>query len=602
MCALVASIVTALASSTHASIASAAQATSEAWQAAADVAGGTQARQAPNAPRLVVAIVVDQLRTDYLTRFREHFGPGGFNRFFRQGAAFPAARYTHAVTKTCAGHAVVLTGSHADANGIIGNDWYDPIERREIYCALDDSAPLIGVEADGRSPRNLRVSTVGDELRLATAGRSRVVTVAGKDRSAIMLGGHLAHHVYWTQDTLFTTSSYYRRDLPAWVRDFNASGAVSRYFGTKWERMLPADAYAELGADDVAGETDEAGLGRTFPHPLGDLLGASREAIDGDFVEAFEHSALHNEVVIEFATRAVVEVGLGRDSVPDLLGVGLSANDRVGHWFGPNSHEVLDVTVRTDRLLEQFLDFLDREIGLGRVLVVLTADHGVAPLPEMVERLSPVPGEYRVQPSVIEEAGGAALEAEYGDAGGDGWVLYHGMPYVYLNERALARKGVALAEAERVAVRALRELDVVHAAYSASELRRLRDAGVRTAVMRSFDPERSGHVFYTPRPNVLVMEDPTGTTHGSPWSYDTQVPVLWLGPGIRAGEYYSAAAVADIAPTLAALLGVVEPAGSRGRVLREMLTDTASPTSASVGMPAFDIAPERVVRRPAPNR
>jgi predicted AlkP superfamily pyrophosphatase or phosphodiesterase len=524
---------------------------------------------APERPRLVVALVIDQLRPDYLVRFREHFGEGGFNRFFTDGAAFPAARYAHAVTKTCAGHAVVLPGSHANTNGIIANSWYDPVQRREIYCALDDDASLLGVDGEGRSPRKLRVSTVGDELRLATGGRSKVVSVSGKDRAAIMMGGHLTDHVYWMKDTLVTSSTWYRDALPEWVREFNASGPVSRYFGTHWKRVLPDAAYEDLGPDDFHGETDEAGSGRTFPHPLG--IGST--AIDGDFIEAWEHSPFPNEVVIELAMRAVVEEALGADENPDILGIGLSANDWVGHWFGPGSHEVLDVTVRTDRLLEHFFDFLDREIGLDHVLVVLTADHGVAPLPERVEALSPIGARYRIHPSHFQDAVTAALEAEYGPAGSDGWVLYHDAPYIYLNERALDLRGGAISDAERIAAAALNGLDAVHSAHGRTELERLRAAGVATPIVRSFHPAVSGHILYTTRPYVLVDDEATGTSHGSSWSYDVQVPLLWLGPGIRPGTYYSSATVADIAPTLSAILGLLEPGGSVGSVLREMVEE-----------------------------
>ena len=220
-------------------------------------------------PRLVVAIAVDQLRADYMDRFRPFFGRSGFNLFLQRGASFASARYEHATTTTCPGHAVMLTGSYGTVNGIIANDWYDAVAGKEVYCAADTTVRLIGVDLEGRSPRNLKNATVGDLLKIGTGGRSKVVTVSAKDRSAIMMGGHLADAAYWMEDTLFVTSTYYRQEMPAWAREFNGAGKVSSYFGKKWERLLPAAAYDMVGPDDVAAEADEAGTGRTFPHPIG---------------------------------------------------------------------------------------------------------------------------------------------------------------------------------------------------------------------------------------------------------------------------------------------------------------------------------------------
>ncbi len=337
---------------------------------------GTTAAQRPvgppaSRPRLVVVIAVDQLRADYIDRFRTSFGPAGFNLFLEHGARFVTARYQHAITETCPGHAVMLTGSYGMVNGIVANDWYDARAKRAMYCAEDTTVTLVGAREAGRSPRNLIAGTVGDMLRTQTAGRGRVITVSGKDRSAIMLGGKRADAAYWPVESAFVTSTYYRPDLPAWVRAFNASRPVARYVGRRWDRALPAAAYAAMGADDVRYERDVAGLGRTFPHPI-----ASAQAVD--------YTPFSDEIVADFAMRAVTAESLGRDTVPDLLGIGFSATDRVGHTFGPNSHEIMDDVVRLDRTLARLFDFLNREVGLDNVLLVLTADHGVAPFPELV--------------------------------------------------------------------------------------------------------------------------------------------------------------------------------------------------------------------------
>jgi hypothetical protein len=517
-----------------------------------------QTTPAPARPRLVVAIAVDQLRADYLDRFRPFFGRGGFNLFLQRGASFASARYEHATTSTCPGHAVMLTGSYGTVNGIIGNDWYDAAGGREVYCAADTTVRLIGAELEGRSPRNLRNSTVGDLLKIGTGGKSKVVTVSQKDRSAIMLGGHLADAAYWMEDTLFVTSTYYRADLPEWARDFNAGGKISSYFRRSWERLLPAPAYEMVGPDDVAAEGDEAGAGRTFPHRIGDL-------------DAFDDSPFGNEVLVDFASRAVLEEGLGRDTVPDLLGISFSANDRVGHTYGPDSHEVMDVTIRLDRSLAKLFAFLDRTVGLGNVLMVLTADHGVAPLPEVFARLHPGASARRFNPAVVDTVVNAALQARYGRAPAPGWIVYHDQPQLYLNLAALRARKVAVEEAERVAQAALLSIPGLHEALTSTELASARSQGSRSAEALSFHPGRSGNLYYQMSPYILVDDELTGTGHGTPWAYDQQVPVLWFGTRIVPGIRRTPAAVADIAPTLSALLGLTAPGGSQGRVLAEAL-------------------------------
>jgi type I phosphodiesterase/nucleotide pyrophosphatase len=526
--------------------------------------GPAQAPPAASAgrPRLVVVIVVDQLRADHLDRFRPFIGPSGFNLFFRQGAHFPSARYEHAITETCPGHAVILTGGYGMVNGIVANEWYDTRLGRPVYCVEDSSAALVGAVGPGRSPRNLIGATVGDVLKTATAGRSRVVAVSGKDRSAIMLGGKLADAAWWLVDTTFVTSTYYRPDLPEWVKAFNASGAISRHFGTRWDRLLPAAAYAGMGRDDEPSEADVAGMGRSFPHPL-----RTREA--------FDQSPFLDEVVAEFAMRAVSAEGLGRDTVPDILAVGLSATDYVGHVFGPDSHEIMDDVVRLDRTLARLFGFLDRTLGLANVTLVLTADHGVAPMPEVAVRGRPGAGPGRLNPAVVDSAASEALAARFGPAPAPGWIAYDGAPLLYLSRAAIAARHVPLDDAEAVAQAGVRAVPGVHAVLTGAELTRLRDAAVAggpaSDVVRSFYPPRGGDLYYLLEPYWLPTKQSTGTGHGSIWRYDQEVPLLWFGRGIVPGAHTGPATVADIAPTLSALLGLVAPGGAQGRVLSEVL-------------------------------
>jgi predicted AlkP superfamily pyrophosphatase or phosphodiesterase len=526
------------------------------------ISSAVAAQEPPPRPKLVVVIVIDQFRADFLQRFRPYFSPGGFNLFFQRGATFSEAAYQHAVTLTCPGHAVVLTGTHANVNGIIANQWYDPVSGRQEYCAGDTTVTLIGASGEGRSPKKLIGATVGDELKRATGGRSRVITVSGKDRAAIMLGGHRADGAYWMVDSLLVTSSYYMQALPDWVTAFNAPTRVKAYAGKSWSRLLPRAAYSTAGADDVAAEENIGGMGRIFPHPLASDTSQR-------FYDAFETSPFQDEVLFQFARAAVINERMGLDADPDLLGISLSANDLIGHAFGPNSHEVMDVTVRTDRLLQGFFTFLNRRIGLRNILVVLTADHGVAPMPEVVQDLNV--GAVRLNPSRIATAVEAGLRTQYGMAPVGGWMAHMAPPWIYLNVKALTDRGISIEDAERTARAAAQSVPEVHQAFTATELRLLQKTGMASGPAFSFHPDRSGNVYYELRPYVVPGDDSTGTTHGSPWAYDTRVPLLWLGASVRRGTYGGQVSIADIAPTLSSILGIDRPAGSRGRVLQEML-------------------------------
>jgi predicted AlkP superfamily pyrophosphatase or phosphodiesterase len=523
-------------------------------------------------PRLVVVISIDQFRADYLERFRRYFSQNGFNLLLREGANFAEAQYEHSVTQTCPGHAVILTGSYANANGIVANSWYDPALRRAEYCAADTSAKLIGVSTEGRSPRNLLDSTVGDELKRASGGRSRVIAIAGKDRSAIMMGGHLADAAYWTEDTLMVTSSYYMKELPAYVRTFNAQGRITRYRGGTWEHILPDSAYSLAGRDNVAAEEDAGGMGRTFPHHL-----SGNPARSESFLQGFSTSPFENEVLVDFAIEVIRAERLGQDEDPDVLALGFSANDLVGHSYGPDSHEVMDMTIRTDRLLERFFAFLVQQVGRENLVIALTSDHGVAPLPEVERERRPRSNAARLDPAIIAAAAEKALRARYGNPRAPGWIdrpnwiMQPGWPSLYLNLPALEDRGVRVKEAEAVARRAIQGVPGVAQVLTGAELDEQRVRGAHSRSELSYYPGRSGQLFYVLAPYVLPQSKPEGTTHGSPWSYDTHVPLLLFGPGVAAGRYSEAVGIADLAPTLSALLGISAPAGSQGRILKEAL-------------------------------
>ncbi len=524
-------------------------------------------------PRLAVVIAIDQLRADYLERFREHFGEGGFRRFLEHGAYMTEGRFRHAVTKTCAGHATIATGTNPSTNGMIANDWWNLAEGREEYCARDDGSPLVGIDGEGRSPKNLIGATVGDVLKLSNEGRSKVASVSGKDRAAITMGGHAADAVFWMEDTLFVTSRYYTGEMPEWARRFNASRRVTGYFDRTWDRVLPESAYDAQGKDDVPWERDEGGLGRAFPHRLDSL-----EDVPGEhYVDAFEHTPFQDEVVVAFVEELMEAEGLGTDDAPDFLAIGLSSTDRVGHTFGPDSHEMLDHMVRTDRLLAELFDMLDTRVGLENVVVVLTADHGVAPVPEFVEATMPGIPVGRLGPDEVREAADSAMVHHFGtprpgaSSNVPSWVEHQDGPYVYLDESLLDERGIDVETAETVVAAALDGVSGIKEVYMRSSLAVRRAKGDESPIVLSFHPERSGHVMYVTHPYVIEEDDPDGTTHGSPWSYDQAVPIAFYGPGVRPGVHHGEAHVIDIAPTLSRILRIDRPPAARGRVLTEAL-------------------------------
>src|SRR6478609_2580656 len=355
-----------------------------------------QSADQPAAPRLAVVISVDQMRADYLERFRPYFGEGGFKRFTDQGAWFKDCHYLHAVTKTAPGHATILSGVHANVHGIIANEWLDRTTFIQGNNVEDTAAPLVGLlprldryanatfaAKAGRSPRNFLGVTVGDSLKAKYGAAAKVFGVADKDRAAILMSGPKADGAYWTEEGRFVTSTYYRRELPAWLERFNNERGAAEYFGQVWNRLLDPAIYDRVqGPDDAPGEQAEDGLGVTFPRKVD----GGKDKISGAFFDAFDHAPWNNDLVEEMAERLIEHEQLGADGTPDLLCVGFSQTDKAGHAYGPDSHEVMDSYLRLDHTLAEFFRFLDAQVGAGNWVVALTADHGVPSLPEKIQR------------------------------------------------------------------------------------------------------------------------------------------------------------------------------------------------------------------------
>lgn len=525
-------------------------------------------------PKLVIALVLDQFPAEYLSRWERHFGPGGFRRLMRGGAYLRNAQYGHATTSTGPGHALILSGTYGHISGIIGNRWLNRKTGQVESMFFDPDAQLLGgVEAlprdDDTSPRAFLGDNMADRLRIWSGMRSKAVGVSLKDRAAIMLAGKLGR-AYWFHEKAggFLSSTYYRKDLPEWVRAFNARRLPDAYLGARWDRILPENAYDT--ADDFPHERDLYGLGRTFPHTL---TGASGKPTP-EFYEAFTATPFSTDYLMRFARLAIEQEGLGDDEWPDLLGVSITATDIAGHTFGPNSREMQDLVVRTDRQIAEFLAYLDNRFQPGQWLLVLTSDHGVCPIPEYLAALGM--DARRIRKSQISAAVETALGARFGAAK---WLLALEEPALFLDPAVIAEKKLDPAAVERAAGEAARTVPGIAAFFTRAQIQsgQLPPGHWAPYFEKAFFPARSGDVLLMTQPFYFwgsYGDRDEGTMHGSPYSYDTHVPLVFYGPGlgVRPGAYDFRADISDIAPTLAAVLGISPPAGCEGRPLHEILS------------------------------
>lgn len=522
-------------------------------------------------PKLVIVISIDQFRYDYLVRFRPYFGDKGFNYFLEHGANFVNARFKHAINTTGPGHAAIASGTYGNANGIIANDWYDRASGKWVYCVEDRTVSLVGSKGDGRSPRNFIGSTLGDEIRLKYGFSSKVVSVSNKDRAAILLGGKMPNAAFWMQDSVFVSSTYYMSDLPEWVRRFNRSGLIASYFKKVWTKTLPPSAYEGLDDDDVPYEADDDGSGRTFPHRI---VGRDSSKITPSYYWSLARSPFSAEILSAFAKQAIEAEQLGQRGITDMLCVSFSGMDIVGHAYGPHSHEVMDMVVRMDRVLADFLSFLNTKLGLDNCLLVLTSDHGVMPIAGYLKRYYPTMDAGRISVDSLWKFCFGLLERRFGLPKDDArWIDAIVGNNIYLRAQTLQQPNIP--PRERVAgelADSLRRFFPIAAAYTSTQLLTMQPTTpIEAKMKRSFHPLRSGDVMYALKPYWTEGDSPSGTSHGEPYEYDAHVPLIVVGEGIRKGRYAMEVSPVDLAPTLSVLLGVEFPAGREGRVLVEAL-------------------------------
>jgi Type I phosphodiesterase / nucleotide pyrophosphatase len=486
---------------------------------------------AESAPKtkLVVAIIVDQFRYDYMTRFDSAY-QDGLRKLHDSGAFFTDGHEAHFPTVTAVGHAAFQSGSTPAIDGIVGNEWFDRETGKMVTSVSDDATKLVGGNGGaGSSPNRLVVTTLGDEIKAAGLADTTVIGISLKDRAAILPSGHAANAAYWFdhESGQFVSSTYYMKDLPAWVQAFNKSDAANKYVSAKWMTF------------------------KTLPGVLGK-----------PYYEAMIATPYGNDMLEAFTEQALKEEHLGRHSGTDVLTVSFSSNDLLGHAVGPDAPEVRDMCLQTDRVLGRLLHAVEEEAGAGNYVVVFTSDHGVAPKPEELTKRGIPAG--RFSGDQVYQTIQTALTEKYGPGK---WIVGSADLSPYLNHDLLHEKHAALAEAEETAADAVRKLPYIFRVYSGAQLEHENLAGdpIGTLMQRGYYRGRSADLFIVQKPYWLASKE--GTSHGTPFSYDTHVPVIFLGRGIRPGRYDENVRTADIAPTLAALLGVNTPSGSVGRVL-----------------------------------
>jgi predicted AlkP superfamily pyrophosphatase or phosphodiesterase len=514
----------------------------------------------PTKPKLVVGIVVDQMRYDFLYRYADKYSEGGFKRLMNDGFNCRNNHYDYAPTVTAAGHAAIFTGSVPAIDGIIGNEWFNQKTGKTVYCVEDSTVKTVGSESKAglMSPKNLLVSTITDQLKIANNFQSKTIGIALKDRGAILPAGHTANGAYWfdSKNGAWITSTFYMNDLPQWVKDFNAQKMPQKYMVEGWKTLLPLEQYTESTADNQVYEGKLAGEKTpTFPHELSAQAGVN-------LLEVIRTTPFGNTLTKDFALAAIKNENLGKSLKTDFLTVSFSSTDYIGHAFGPNSIETEDTYLRLDKNIAEILTNLDNTLGKDNYLVFLSADHGVAD----------VPGFWQSQhlPAGVFDRGGALAEVKNAlkTAFGDGEFIRGEDNYqIYLNNALLQEKKLTYAQVHAVVRETLLNREDVTDVVDLHNLANttLPDYQLKF-VKNGLNPRRSGDILLVLNPSWF-MGGKTGTTHGTLYRYDTHVPLLFYGWKVRSGETTLRTNISDIAPTVADILSILEPNGSIGNVI-----------------------------------
>lgn len=536
-----------------------------------------------NKPRLVLQITVDQLRGDLPTRYYDRLQDGGFKYLWEEGVVYSNAYHGHANTETIVGHATLATGAHPSGHGMVGNLWFDREAGRTVYNIEDPDYQLLGsgagiddkteidstqraAKSDGRSPAAILVSTFSDELKSHTGGKAKVFGVSVKDRGAVSMAGH-AGKAFWFSKANgeFVTSTYYYDKYPHWVTDWNARKLAQRYSEKSWELLHDNKSYLFGDSDDRAWETDIAGFGRVFPHPYG-------KSDSKYYTTLLTLSPAGDELTLDFAKTLLLEENLGKDVITDYLSISFSSTDYVGHIFGPSSLEAEDNILRLDHTLAELFKFIDEEVGLENTLIVLSADHGGPDSPGYLNSLN-IPAGYIQLDSWDKEAAISRLKKQFGIKGKILEKYEH--PYLYLSNDVVNNKKINLQALEAAVVKELSTFPGISLAVSSAALQQgnLPDTPLYHAVLNNFHPKRSGNIYVVFEPNWFINDFDgltVASSHGSPWRYDTYVPIVFAGAGLDAKIITRKVHTVDIAPSLSAYVGTKQPSGSVGDILAEI--------------------------------
>ncbi len=527
------------------------------------------AQKAADRPKLVVGIVVDQMRQEYLYRFYDKFGTGGFKRLINDGFMMRNAHYNYTPTVTGPGHASVYTGTTPAIHGIIGNEFYDKKAKKFVNCVEDPLFKTVGsesVEGDV-SPARLLSSTLTDELKLFTQKRSKVIGISSKDRGAVLPAGHMADAAYWYdgKSGKFISSTYYMARLPDWLTKFNDQNLPEKYLSQDWNTLLPIEQYVESGPDDSPYERKFSGQQKsTFPYKVSQLR------VKGSY-EFLSNTPFASDYLTELAKAIITNEKMGRTTVTDFLCISYSAPDVVGHRTGPNAVEIEDMYLRLDKNVEDLLASLDKSVGAGNYTVFLTADHGVADVPQYLKD-SKVPAGYFSEGQLKTKLD-QFLNTYYP---GKNYIENISNGQIFLNHEAFQQDprtgGIDMIIVTELIGKFLMTVDGVANYYTSAIIREgnFNDGGVKGFIIRSYHPRRSGDIVISLEPGWFDAVSIQGTTHGSPYSYDTHVPAIFYGFGIKKGSSVRYHAITDIAPTLSALLKIKFPSGCTGQPIEEI--------------------------------
>ncbi len=535
-------------------------------------------------PRLVLQITVDQLRGDLPHRVYDRLPDGGFKYLYSRGVVYEDAHHRHANTETVVGHSTLATGADPAAHGMIGNVWYDQKTGSTVYNIEDAQYTLLGegggvdkateidptqkvAKTDGRSPEAILTSTFSDELALFTNKKAKIFGVSVKDRGAVTMAGH-AGKAFWFSKAKgeFVTSTYYYDRYPAWVQAWNRKKLPASYANTSWTLMHDRATYLQGEDDDMPYETNLPGYGVVFPHPFG-------KADSKLFTTLLTLSPVGDELTLDFAKALIEAEQVGADATTDYLSVSFSSTDYIGHVFGPSSLEAEDNLFRLDRTLAKLLRFVDEKVGLENTLIVFSSDHGGPEAPGQLEKFGINSG-YFDTGSLDTTAMRASLNAQFQTD--DRLVSVYSHPYVYLNRETVSKYGLDLDEVARAVAKELqKQAGIAHAIPSADLLAgNVPDTELTRAVLRNYHPQRSGEIYVVFEPHWFINDFDgltVAATHGSPWRYDTHVPVIFAGNGIRPQTIFREVQTVDVALTLSKYLGIKEPSGAAGKPLVEVL-------------------------------